>query len=133
MSRHQSTSLCVAEWLEQQEGVTGVRHPLLTSHPQHALALSQHGGRHSGMVAFSLCCGTKAASFLSHLRLIKSCASLGSTHSLACQPVRLTHVMCTEEERELAGVGPGMVRLSIGLEETEDLLVDLAQALKAVV
>jgi len=130
MSRHETTGMRVAEWLEQQEGVYGVTHPLLPSHSQHKLALAQHCGRHSGMLAFSLASGNQASEFLSSLQLIKSAASLGSTHSLACQPARITHAMCNEKQLEEAGVAKGMLRISVGLEEAEDIISDLDQALQ---
>jgi len=158
MRRHETTGLRVAEWLEQQEGVHhhhhhqhhhhrhhhrhrlelqegvhGVTHPLLPSHSQHKLALAQHGGRHSGMLAFSLGSGNQAAVFLSSLQLIKSAASLGSTHSLACQPARITHAMCNKKQLEEAGVTKGMLRISLGLEEAEDIISDLDQALQRAV
>jgi len=130
MRQHETTGLRVAEWLEQQEGVCCVTHPLLPSHSQHKLALAQHGGRHSGMLAFSLESGKQAATFLSSLQLIKSAASLGSTHSLACQPARITHAMCNEKQLEEAGVTKGMLRISVGLEEADDIISDLDQALQ---
>jgi len=130
MRQHEATGLRVAEWLQQQDGVHGVTHPLLPSHSQHKLALSQHRGKHSGMLAFSLASGDQAAAFLSSLQLVKSAASLGSTHSLACQPARITHAMCNEKQLEEAGVTRGMVRMSVGLEEAEDIISDLNQALE---
>jgi len=130
MRRHEATGIRVAEWLEHQEGVYGVTHPLLPSHSQHKLALVQHSGRHSGMLAFSLASGNQASVFLSSLQLIKSAASLGSTHSLACQPARITHAMCNEKQLEEAGVTRGMLRISVGLEEAEDIISDLEQALQ---
>jgi len=130
MRQHERTGLRVAQWLQKQDGVLGVTHPLLTSHHQHQLALAQHRGRHSGMLAFSLASGDQAAVFLSSLRLVKSAASLGSTHSLACQPARITHAMCNDKQLEEAGVTRGMLRISVGLEEAEDIISDLEQALQ---
>jgi len=130
MRQHGTSGLKVAEWLAHQVGVEGVTHPLLPAHPQHILALAQHHGRHSGMLAFSLPTEDQAHCFLSSLRLIKSAASLGSTHSLACQPARITHAMCTDEQLAEAGVTKGMIRISVGLEEAEDIIADLDQALQ---
>ena len=99
MEKHMVSSLLVAEFLLQQPQVEAVLHPLLPQHPQHQLVQAQHGGRHSGMVTFSLASGRQAASLLTSLSLVKSAASLGSSHSLACQPARLTHAMCSEQVR----------------------------------
>ena len=98
-----------------------------------------------GMVAFTLQTTEAAEKFLSEVKLVKCAASLGSSHSLACQPAKLTHVMCTPQassdtentwnetviiqEREAAGVTDGLVRLSVGLENVQDIIEDLTQAL----
>ena len=97
MEKHMKSSLEVAEFLLQQPQVLAVIHPLLPQHPQHQLVLDQQAGRHSGMVTFSLSSGQEAARLLSCLNLVKSAASLGSSHSLACQPARLTHAMCSDQ------------------------------------
>ena len=99
MEKHMKSSLAVAEFLLQQPQVLSVIHPLLPGHPQYQLVQDQHGGRHSGMVTFSLASGQEAASLLSNLSLVKCAASLGSSHSLACQPARLTHAMCSDKVR----------------------------------
>ena len=100
MERHMESSLRVAQFLLQQPQVLEVTHPLLPHHPQHQLVMEQHHGRHSGMVTFCLSSHQEADLFLSSLKLVKSAASLGSSHSLACQPARLTHAMCSEQVRE---------------------------------
>ena len=97
MERHMKSSLEVAEFLLQQPQVETVIHPLLPGHPQHQLVQDQHAGRHSGMVTFSLASGEEAASLLSNLKMVKVAASLGSSHSLVCQPARLTHAMCSDQ------------------------------------
>ena len=132
MERHMTSGLAIAQWLETRPEVESVSHPLLPSHPHHQLALCQHRGRHSGMLAFSLSSSSAATTFLSALCLVQSAASLGSGHSLACQPASLTHAMCSEEERQEAGVVAGLVRLSPGLEAVEDIIGDLEQALDRV-
>ena len=97
------------------------------------------------MVAFTLQTTEAAEKFLSELKVVKCAASLGSSHSLACQPAKLTHVMCSQEaswnteifwvktifiqEREAAGVTDGLVRLSVGLENVQDIIEDIGQAL----
>ena len=74
----------------------------------------------------------KAMEFLLKLKLVTCAASLGSVHSLACVPGRLTHVMCTSQERSAAGLEDGMVRISAGLEDVQDIIRDVDQALTAV-
>ena len=97
MEKHMVSSLAVAEFLLQQPQVLTVIHPLLPHHPQHQLVREQHGGRHSGMLTFSLASGEEAANLLRSLNMVKCAASLGSSHSLACQPARLTHAMCSDQ------------------------------------
>ena len=97
MEKHMKSSLVVAEFLLQQPQVLTVIHPLLPGHPQYQLVQDQHCGRHSGMITFSLASGQEAASLLSCLNMVKCAASLGSSHSLACQPARLTHAMCSDK------------------------------------
>ena len=132
MEKHMKNSLRLAEFLQTCDGVENVMHPLLPTHPQHEIAKNQHLGKHSGMIAFSLKSSATSAKFLRSLNIVKSAASLGSTHSLACQPARLTHVMCTQEERNLAGVTDGLIRVSIGLEDVDDIIEDVQQALQNV-
>ena len=94
------SGLEVATFLASHPDVCNVSHPLLPNHPQHQLALDQHSGRHSGdhgMVAFELSSTMAAQKFISLLKVVKGAASLGSSHSLVCQPAKLTHVMCTQE------------------------------------
>ena len=131
LERHMSSGLAAARWLEGRPEVAAVLHPLLPSHPQHRLALHQQAARHSGMLSFHLHSAAAAAAFLSALSLVRSAASLGSAHSLACRPALLTHAMCSEQERRAAGVTPDLVRLSVGLEDLEDILADLEHALAA--
>jgi len=132
MEKHMMSAKKLAEFLQTCVGVFNVQHPLLPTHPHHHLAMAQHQGRHCGMIAFSLVSGAAATVFLGSLKIVRSAASLGSTHSLACQPARVTHVMCTELERERAGVTQALVRLSVGLEDVEDLILDIKQALLAI-
>ena len=97
MERHMRSCVSVAQYLSCDPRILSVVHPLLSSHPQHTLTLEQHQARHSGMLSFTLTHPDQAPVFLNHLTLIKNAASLGSSHSLACQPARLTHAMCTPE------------------------------------
>ena len=113
MQQHMKSGLEVATFLASHPDVCNVSHPLLPNHPQYLLALDQHSGRHSGvheqdeisfnslkssgMVAFELSSTMAAQKFISLLKVVKGAASLGSSHSLVCQPAKLTHVMCTQE------------------------------------
>jgi len=133
MERHMTSGKIVAEFLSTHPKVKSVTHPLLLSHPQQELTFLQHKGRHSGMVAFELETVEAGKKFLSNLKVVKNAASLGSSHSLACQPARLTHAMCSPQERAAAGVTDGLIRISVGLENVQDIIDDLKQALENIV
>jgi len=131
MERHNLSALEVAKFLEAHPKVIKVSHPLLPSSPYRTLASRQNGGRHSGMIAFYLDGGREeAVKFLDRIRIVKRAASLGGTHSLACHPCSLTHAMLTEAEKEASRITDNLIRLSIGLENTSDLISDLDQALQ---
>ena len=133
MERHHSSSLEVAKFLETHPKIIRVSHPLLESSLYRPLASTQHGGRHSGMIAFYLKGGKEeAVKFLDLIRIVKRAASLGGTHSLACHPCSLTHTMLTEAEKEASGVTENLIRLSVGLENVSDLIADLSQALEGI-
>ena len=130
MERHHLSGLQVAKFLEAHPKVIKVSHPLLESSAYQALALKQHQGRHSGMIAFYLRTNSKgrdeAVKFLDHIRIVKRAASLGGTHSLACHPASLTHSQLTEAEKEASGITNNLIRLSVGLENVQDLISDLS-------
>lgn len=130
--RQSATALALATWLEQRPEVRWARHPLLPSHPQYGLAQRQlHVG--GTMVAFDLKGGTKAAEqFTSALRWCRLATSLGGPDTLVCHPATSTHASMSHEEHLAVGIGPGTLRMSVGLEDVEDLLVDLDQALGAI-
>jgi cystathionine beta-lyase/cystathionine gamma-synthase len=127
---HQSaTALRLAEWLEQHPAVSAVHYPGLASHPQHDLAKRQM--RQFGTVlAFDLAGGQDAVRRLfDTMRLARCATSLGGPETLVCHPVTTTHVSLTPEEQQAAGVTPGLVRVSVGLEDPDDLVADLQHAL----
>jgi cystathionine beta-lyase/cystathionine gamma-synthase len=129
MRRHSESALLIAERLERAPGVRAVRYPWLTSHPEHALARSQmaSGG---GMISFEIEGGIAAArNFLSSLKLFILAESLGGVESLAEHPATMTHASIPEATRALLGISDGLVRLSVGLEDVEDLWCDIEQAL----
>ena len=131
VERHTRNAARIAEWLEARPDVLMVRYPGLQSHPQHALAKRQMSGFGS-LVTLELPGGKAAAfRFLDALQLIDISNNLGDAKSLVCHPATTTHSRLTEAERADIGVTPGVVRLSIGLEDPEDLIEDIARALLA--
>jgi len=131
MRRHGETALLLAERLEQAAKVEKVRYPGLPSHPEHALARTQmlNGG---GMISVELRGGVAAArKFLSSLKLFVLAESLGGVESLAEHPATMTHAAIPEATRHTLGIADGLVRLSVGLEDGEDLWNDIEQALDA--
>jgi len=130
MERHCTNALAVAEWLERQPQVERVIYPGLPSHPQHELARRQMraGG---GMVTAILRGGGEVADrFLSRCRVFTLAESLGGVESLIEHPALMTHASLPAQVRAELGIGDGLVRLSVGVEDVEDLIEDLAQALQ---
>jgi len=122
-------AIAVAEFLEKHPKVARVFYPGLPSHPDHKLAKKQMRGFGS-MLAFDLKCGLPAArTVCDHVQLFLLAASLGGVESLVVLPAYTSHYNMSEEELARGGVTPGMVRVSIGIEDAEDLIADLQQAL----
>merc|ERR1719323_1122510 len=131
MEEHQKNGLMVAKFLEGHPHVEKVRHLLLESHPQHEIVKRQQYG-HSGMLSFYLKGGLEESKkFLSSLKLITLAESLGGYESLAELPYLMTHASIAEKERVALGVTANLVRVSVGLEDLEDIIADVDQALKA--
>jgi len=131
VERHCANTIDVARWLETQDGITRVIYPGLESHPQHALAEKQMDGFGS-VVSFELEGGKdKAFSLLNAFKVIDISNNLGDTKSITTHPATTTHQRLTPEGRAHLGITDGFVRLSVGLEDVEDIKEDLAQALKA--
>jgi len=127
------TALRVARALEGARGVRAVRYPGLESHPDHALAMAQMDGAGGAIVAVDLDGGQPAAfRFLDGLKLIDISNNLGDAKSLACHPVTTTHQRLSEDECAAQGITPGLVRMSIGLEDARDLIADVEQSLAGV-
>ncbi|HCB12389.1 MAG TPA: O-succinylhomoserine sulfhydrylase [Gammaproteobacteria bacterium] len=119
------SALCLAEWLETQPAVERVYYPGLPSHPQHELAKRQQRA-FGGIVSFDLRGGREAAwAVIDNTRLLSITANLGDTKTTITHPATTTHGRLTPEERERAGIGDGLVRVSVGLEETVDIQRDL--------
>lgn len=129
MQRHNENGLAIAQYLADHEQVEEVIYPGLSNHPQHTLASQQMRG-FTGMVSLRVKGGyTETARFLESLQLFTLAESLGGVESLACHPARMTHASIPEDRRALLGIGDNLVRLSVGIEDQEDLIADLAQAL----
>jgi cystathionine beta-lyase/cystathionine gamma-synthase len=130
VARHNATALAVAEWLERSGKVERVYYPGLASHPDHAIAKQQMKG-FGGMVCVDVGGGyERAAAFFDRLKVFKRAASLGGVESLCSLPVLTSQWGHTDAELAAAGVTRGMARLSVGLEDPEDLIADLEQALR---
>jgi cystathionine beta-lyase/cystathionine gamma-synthase len=122
-------AMAVAKFLEQHRKVARVHYPGLRSHPDHALAKKQMRGFGS-MMAFDLKGGLPAArKFCDRVQLFLLAASLGGVESLVVLPIYTSHYNMSNQELHSVGVTPGTVRVSIGLEDADDLIADLKQAL----
>jgi cystathionine beta-lyase/cystathionine gamma-synthase len=129
MARHNATAEAAARFLEQDRRVTRVFYPGLASHPDHAIARAQMTG-FGGMVTFEVPGGLDGASrVFDRFHVIRRATSLGGVDSLVSLPVLTSHYNFSDTDLERAGVTPGMLRVSIGLEDEADLIEDLDQAL----
>jgi O-succinylhomoserine sulfhydrylase len=131
MRAHSANALELATWLQGQGGIKRVLYPGLPSHPQHALAMSQQASG-GGIVAFELEGGREAAwRLIDATRVMSITANLGDTRSTITHPATTTHSRMTPEQRAAAGIGDGLVRIAVGLEDVADLRADLARGLAA--
>ncbi len=131
MDRHASNALFLAEKLSDHPKLSWVKYPFLKSHPQHAIAQKQmqNGG---GIVCFELSGGVEAGrNFLNSLKMLSLSANLGDTRSIASHPASTTHGKLSEAERMAVGISPGLIRISVGLENKQDILEDILQALES--
>ena len=133
MERHERNARVLAERLSRHPGVSRVLYPGLASHPQHALACRQASG-FGGMISFVPGDGGLEAGrrVFDRFRLFTRAESLGGVESLVCHPASMTHASVPREERLAIGFADGLLRLSVGIEDVEDLLSDLQQALQGV-
>lgn len=131
--RHSRTAAALSAWLEAQDGVRAVLYPGLASHPQHALALRQfRTGAFGGMFAVEVAGGREAGrAVIDALELPELTASLGSVHTMVVHPPSTTQRQLSDAELRDAGITPGLLRVSVGLEDLEDLQADFAAALEA--
>ena len=133
MHAHSAAALALVRWLAGQQGVRQLYYSGLESHPQHALARRQQkaGG---GIIAFEVDHGQNGAwTFIDSVRLMSITANLGDTKTTITHPATTTHSRITAAERERAGITPGLLRISVGLEDLDDLKADVLRGLAAVV
>jgi len=134
MARHCANALTVARWLKGNPRIGRVIYPGLEDHPQHDLASRLfREGCYGGMVSFEIAGADQPTvfRFMEALQLVLPATSLGDVYSLTLYPAHSSHRALTDEERAAVGIGPGLVRLSVGIETAEDIITDLEQALKA--
>jgi cystathionine beta-lyase/cystathionine gamma-synthase len=132
MKKHDSNAQTVAEYLEAHPKVLSVTYPGLPSHPAHETAKKQMSG-FSGMISFELTGGIPAGKIvMNSVKLAKLAESLGSVETMITHPATMTHVDVPKDEREARGLTDGLVRLSVGIENPDDIIADLEQALNRV-
>ena len=132
MEQHSDSALDLAHWLEQQSCVRFVRYPFLPSHPQHDTARRQMAAG-SGLVAVEFDFDADAAlAFCKRLELFTLAKNTGGVESLVCHPATMTHASVPSNIRKAVGISDGLIRFSIGIEDTEDLRNDIAAGLQGV-
>ena len=134
MERHNSNAIEIANLLIQSNDIKKVYYPGLSNHPQHELAKKQHlstGGNHGfgGMISFELKNIHDAKKFVKNLEIFTLAESLGGVESLVCHPATMTHASIPEDIRNDIGITPGLLRLSVGIEDIDDLKNDINKAL----
>jgi cystathionine gamma-lyase len=130
MRQHDSSGRRIAEWLTRQPMVTKVYYPGLPSHPQHELACRQMGG-FGGMISLDLGDPTRARRFVEATRIFALAESLGGVESLIGHPASMTHASVPATMRQEMGLTDSLIRLSCGIEDTDDLIADLDRAMHA--
>ena len=129
MEEHEKNTLAIANWLEKHPRVQKVYYPGLASHPDHELAKKQARG-FGGVLSFEVNEGTDVDAILARFNIFQLAVSLGAVESLVSVPSRMTHATIPPEEQAKLGITPRLIRLSIGIEDVNDLIEDLAQALQ---
>lgn len=129
MEKHSRNAMAVATWLESEPGVEKVLYPGLASHPQNELALRLMGG-FGGMVSFEVIGGVEGArKLVENIRLCSLAVSLGGPETLLEHPATMSHLKMSPQDRAALGITEGLIRMSVGLEDAEDIIGDLASAL----
>ena len=130
MERHLANSLTIAAWLAEHPGVQSVDYAGLPGNPAYDLAQRLYGGRSGSVFSFTVRGGEAGAGrFLDRLRVISHMTNIGDTRSMALHPATSTHTSFSQELRDRLGIAPGLIRLSVGIEDVGDLLADLDHAL----
>ena len=131
MKKHSENALAIAEYLESHPKVSKVLYPGLPSFPQAALARKQGNSSYGGMLSFELKGGVKAGlKFASSLSLVLLAENLGAIETMVTHPATMTHAAMTRKSRLAAGITDGLIRISVGLEDLDDIIVDLDQAIR---
>ncbi|MFM6992090.1 MAG: PLP-dependent transferase, partial [Rhodoferax sp.] len=137
MQAQAAQALTLAQWLESHPVVDRVYYPGLQSHPQHALAMAQQGGKGGAVLSFALKATSpeqaraRAFHVLDQLRVLSLCTNLGDTKTLLAHPASTSHGRLTEAQRQAAGVVQGLVRVSVGLEHLDDIKNDLLRGFES--
>ncbi|CDG20165.1 Homocysteine synthase [Xenorhabdus poinarii G6] len=132
MERHTENALKVAQYLEKHPQVSWVKYAGLPTHPEHDLAVRYMKGKPASILSFGIKGGETAGKrFINALSLIVRLVNIGDAKSLACHPASTTHRQLNDEELAKAGVSRALIRLSIGIEHSDDIIADLSQALEA--
>ncbi|MBT2636921.1 bifunctional cystathionine gamma-lyase/homocysteine desulfhydrase [Bacillus sp. ISL-39] len=129
MEAHEANTKKIVEFLSEHKGVEKIYYPGLETHPQHAIAKEQAGG-FGGMVSFDVGSAEKAAEVLGKVKYFTLAESLGAVESLISVPAKMTHASIPAERRAELGITDGLIRISVGIEDAEDLIEDLKQALQ---
>ena len=131
MRQHEESADLLANVLDEHPGVDTVYYPGLRSHPGHNIAARQQSG-FGGMISLEIAGGEAAVrAFVNKLQFFSLAESLGGVESLVCHPASMTHAPVSDEALAIAGIGQNLIRLSVGLETTEDLVADVLEALEA--
>jgi cystathionine beta-lyase len=120
-------ALKLAQWLSDRKDIERVYYPGLSNHPGHQIARQQMPGGFGGILSFEV--RDDAFTFISRLQLIKRAISLGGVDSTVCQPSKTSHAKMSDEERVKVGIKDNLVRFSVGIEDTDDLIADISRAL----
>jgi len=131
MDRHEKNGRAIAAYLDAHPKVGKVFYPGLPSHPQHDLARRQMTG-FGALISFDVGSYANAKKLLDRLKICSLGESLGGVETLICHPATMTHASVPAQDRARLGIGDGLVRISVGIEDVEDLIEDLERGLSAV-
>jgi len=136
MRAQSEAALALARWLESHPVVARVFYPGLTSHPQHALAMAQMGGVGGAVLSFEVQATSpqmareRAFRVLDALQVLSLCTNLGDTKTLLTHPASTSHGKLSEDQRQSAGIGQGLIRVAVGLEHFDDITADIGRGLE---